>query len=93
MATGFTVDVNNNIVRVNVQTKNSEVLVSDVELKSDISVNFDYETGYIYYYVSYVGDDDSTGYYLNRTYINQTEKENELVGVMLDEHIKTEDAE
>ncbi|MBE5746303.1 MAG: hypothetical protein E7359_03345 [Clostridiales bacterium] len=82
----YGLDNDNNIVRVNVQTKDIEVLVSGVEVDSSMKVNFDYENGYIYYYVKYTGSSDASGYYLNRTYINQQDKETELVGVLLKEH-------
>lgn len=87
-------DTDGNLIRVNIQTKASEVLVEKTTaINLDMNVNFDYETGYVYYYVSYTGENDNVGYYLNRTYIEQTEKESELVGVVLNEHISVETEE
>ena len=50
--------------------------------------NFDYENGYIYYYVKYTGDNSNEGYYLNR--LNLKDKTSELVGVRLSKHIASE---
>ena len=82
-------DAENNIIRVNIQNKEKEILVNNENINLDMTVNFDYDNGYIYYYVKYTGNDEDAGYYLNRTYVNQTEKETELVGIMLEKHIKT----
>lgn len=84
-------DANGNLIRINIQTKVQETLVeSTTSMKLDMNSNFDYENGYIYYYVEYTGEDGSVGYYLNRTYINQEDKESELVGKMLEKHISKE---
>ena len=83
-------DTDGNLIRINIQTKAQETLVeSATTMYLDMNSNFDYEAGYIYYYVSYTGGNDTTGYYLNRTYINQAEKESELVGVLLEKHKST----
>lgn len=80
-------DTNGNLVRINIQTKQQEILVESSEnLYMDMNSNFDIETGYIYYYVSYTGENEEVGYYLNRTYINQVEKESEFLGEKLSIH-------
>lgn len=79
---------NGDIVRVNIQTKANEIIVSyDKNPYMDGKVKFDSEAGYIYYFVIHSGK-SANGYYLHRTYLNEPEKTSELVGVVLESHIQ-----
>lgn len=83
-------DADSNLIRVNIQTKNSEVLVSnEVSFSYDMKTNFDYNSGYAYYYVKYTGDNNEEGYYLNRVYLSGENKETEFIGELLSKHIKS----
>lgn len=86
----FGKDSNGNLVKVNIFNKQSEVLLSsDSNLDTEMKQNFDFDNNYVYYYVKYTGDDSVEGYYLNR--LNLKDKTTELVGKLLDKHIKTEE--
>ena len=85
-------DTDGNLVRINVHTQSLETLLSkDTEFYMDMNSNFDIENGYVYYYVKYTGENEETEYYLNRLYLNDSEKESEFLGVMLEKHIKAEE--
>ncbi len=82
-------DADGNIVRINLDNKNKEILLEKNDnLSFEMAQNFDYETRYIYYYVKYTGENDQSGYYLNR--LNMSDKSTELVGKLLDKHTKSE---
>lgn len=82
-------DASGNIIRINLDSKSQEVLLeSNENLSFDMAQNFDFETRYIYYYAKYTGNNDESGYYLNR--LNLSDKTTELVGKLLDKHAKTE---
>ena len=71
-------DADGNIVRINYQTKTTEILV---EADDNIqTTHFDYNNGYLYYIVKYTNDNGDS-YYLNRVFATATEKEPEFVGV------------
>ena len=55
--------------------------------------NFAVNGNYAYFYVKYTGDDDQSGYYLNRVKISVENGIAELVGVLESKHIKTPEVE
>lgn len=60
-------------------------------LSFEMNLNIDFNDGYVYFYKSFEGNSESA-YYLVRVNTNRTENfEVELVGTLLDEHIKTEE--
>lgn len=79
-------DADGNIVKINIENKSVLTLLEKNDnLKTDMSQNFDFENGYIYYYIKYTGDNSEEGYYLNR--LNLKDKTTELVGELLNKHI------
>ena len=91
------------IYRISLEDFSKELVVSDSTMNTNY---FDFtEEGYIYYFATYTGDNDESGVYLNRVDLSQKiepeegEEENdlgykiELVGVLDENHIATEDEE
>lgn len=81
-------DADDNIVKINYQTKTTEILVeSDDNIQT---THFDYNSGYIYYILKYTNDNGDS-YYLNRVFATATEKEVEFVGVLDKEDLPDEE--
>ena len=59
----------------------------------DAKVNFDVNGEYVYIYKTYTGDEDSGNYLVRIKYQNASSYEDELVGKVLSNHIKTEKEE
>ena len=91
------------IYRVSLEDFSKELVVSDSTMNTNY---FDFtQEGYIYYFATYTGDSDESGVYLNRVDLSQKvepeegEEETdlgykiELVGVLDENHIATEDEE
>ena len=97
----YAYDDENNLYQINYKavTPSVKILVNMAESTEEEPINTPYFTAtknfsicgdYVYYFATYEGD-EKTGYYLNRvSTILQEEYEQELVGVVISEHIKTE---
>ena len=104
----YAYDADNSIYRINVLNDIS-VKIYDTKAKKDIedeesetwpnpyfdaAKNFSVNGNYTYFFVKYTGDDeDDNGYYLNRVKISSADGQAELVGVLLEKHIKTPEVE
>lgn len=75
----YCVNSSNELNRINLQTNTLEALSSGA-IYLDAKVNFDYESGYVYYFVKYTGNDSKEAYYLNRLELS-SDAESEFVGV------------
>lgn len=81
-------DANENIVRINYQTKATEILIEhDDNIQT---THFDYNGGYIYYILKYTNDNGDS-YYLNRVFATATEKQVEFVGVLDKDDLPSEE--
>ena len=68
--------------------EDSDDTVADIYFKAEN--NFSVLGNHIYFYIPYEGD-SATGYYLNRINLLDSEKTLQLVGVVQQDHIKTEE--
>lgn len=84
----------NKLITIDLKSKEVKILTNtDAVIDFTLALNLDICGTHAYYFNTYTGDNDVKGFYLNRVELNKVEQVGELVGELLEEHIKTETEE